>query len=399
MSADATPVVLRLDVPGGPVRVEVFDTRPGVADRLRDLWAHLLITQDDPRPDLATVEVPARGEEDRTATGAVAYTLSGDVTREILSALLGRRVLLHSGVVRHPRLGTVLLIGPSGAGKSTATSRLAREGRYVSDELAILDPDTFEIEAYAKPVSRVVREEGWEKHDLALADLDLRLADEIGAPSQVVLLSRRRDRNAPPRPGRPGSAALGGRPLPEDLPEEDTVRRVPLVQALPRIIEQSSSAWRVPDPLGTLCRLLQSVGGALEVVYSESEHLSRLLEQAPAPLVEEVELVDGQSAEDLPPLAAGPAEGERLLHICPFTQALFVEDALLVLARGKVSTVTGLGAALWSLLQESGPATEDQLDARLVAQIGAHPRSREFVDSAVADLLAAGLVRSGLTGR
>jgi hypothetical protein len=71
-----------------------------------------------------------------------------------LSVELQRRrpdlFFLHAAALAHEG-GAVLLVGASGAGKSTAAWGLAHVGfRYLSDELAPLDPGTLEVSPYPR---------------------------------------------------------------------------------------------------------------------------------------------------------------------------------------------------------------------------------------------------------
>ncbi|WP_200848210.1 hypothetical protein, partial [Raoultella sp. 18109] len=133
---------------------------------------------------------------------------------------------------------------------------------YLTDELTIITPGSFTLTPYPKPVSKHDPELG-AKRDLALGDLGLRPADEVAVavPAMVLLLERIRDEG--------------------ELGEGSTVTRVPLSEALTRIVPQTSSLWELPGGLAALAALLDSVGGALEVRYREAAELEELLRRLP----------------------------------------------------------------------------------------------------------------------
>lgn len=63
------------------------------------------------------------------------------------------RYLLHAGAVSRNEKG-IILPGPSESGKSSLSLALTSKGyRYLSDELAVLDPSSGELHPFPKPVS------------------------------------------------------------------------------------------------------------------------------------------------------------------------------------------------------------------------------------------------------
>lgn len=258
---------LHLTLPSGPMTLRFGPGHDELAQEMAQLWAHMAGSE----PGAVRV-ISAPDHPDPTARGMMippgpgaAYTLSGYITREVLRGLVGKRLLLHAGVIEHPQLGVVLLVGPSGAGKSRATTVLGREGRYLTDELAIIDPSRFTVQAYPKPVSRV--QENGRKRDLTLSSQGLEPALVAGAPDHVVLLNR-----VDARDDGPSTSA--------------SLRRVPLAEALVAIVGQSSSMWQIPEALVMLARLLDRAGGALEVTYVDAEQIAPLLSDPPTPVAE-----------------------------------------------------------------------------------------------------------------
>lgn len=403
----ATGHELVLDLPGGPLALQISapDSAPASAltEELRRLWSHVLL---DPAPDgdIETVEIaapsaPSAGSEDLEAARArlerATYSASGRVTRAVLPRLVGSRVLLHAGTVQREDSGITTVIGPSGAGKSTAISMLGRDAIYLSDELTIIDPDTFAITGYPKPVSRACAA-GY-KRDVALPELGLTPARDAEVPDQILLLSRDPERTTPAE-----------------------LTRCPMATAIVRIIAQSSSMWLLPRPLETLARLLDSVGGALEAHYSESSDLPALLRDAPAAEREDWTVIDpmGERAPESPdsveepetprPVtessAAAPSPGahgegalrelEDTVAVAPFRQGLLTPDGAVVLREMSAVHLTGLNALVWQILAGGGPMTGHDVATALVAVIGEHPEAEAFTLQALHQLGADALIRS-----
>ncbi len=63
------------------------------------------------------------------------------------------RILIHAGAVEVDGRA-VIVCGPSGSGKTTLTTALCVAGAgYLSDEIAVLDPESNSIDPYSKPLS------------------------------------------------------------------------------------------------------------------------------------------------------------------------------------------------------------------------------------------------------
>lgn len=374
---------LRLDVPGGPVDLLLDQGLDSVADQLAVLWGHVVADDDgrgarrfgdegaaadgDERPgrsapvaELRYATAPTEGARTLAPHDPSAcYKVSGDVTRAVIRALLGTRMLLHAGTVLLEGTGITMLVGASGAGKSTAAAVLGREGAYLSDELAIIDPDDLTVTAYPKPVSRVVHDRV--KQDLALPDIGLRPVLAAGPVDTVVLLARDPDA------------------------EGASLHRVCLIEAAATIVAQSSSMWRLPDPLGAIARMLRHAGGALRARYRESTELSALLGAPPAAQAEPWETIEPEPPAQSPPVGAG-------LVGAPFVQALRSEGATLVLQTGNAVSLTGLAELVWDLVREHGPLDLPDLEERVIATVGENPDSARMIASAVAQVQEAGLI-------
>lgn len=75
---------------------------------------------------------------------------------EIYSLLIDRlsnRYLIHAGAVAH-RDRVILLPAKSGGGKTTLIAGLLKNGfRYLTDEIAVIDPQTLEVYPFPKPLN------------------------------------------------------------------------------------------------------------------------------------------------------------------------------------------------------------------------------------------------------
>lgn len=346
-----------------------------LARQLEPLWEHLRV-QEEPGAGSILLEFDYEKDPARQHLTPVnrhpsaSYVLSGRVTREVIRSLLGQRLLLHAGAVEHQDLGTVVMVGASGAGKSTATTRLGQAGLYLTDELTILDPHSFAITPYPKPISKHPAGET-SKTDIALAELGLVVGIGGAAPQMVVFLER--------------DAALA--------PGEGTARRIPLADALLRLIGQSSSLWKVPGGLAALAELITSTGGGLAVSYAEADELESILRAAPAPVQETYEVLDRGDGEQLLGMASeqrGDASGLETFCAAPFAQSLALEDGVLVIGERQAVHLPGLTGVVWELLRESTGLTEAQLMQRLIEEHGEHPDAARWLQDALARLLNQG---------
>lgn len=371
---------LALNTPAGMFVLRFDSALADLETRMRTLWAPML-AESARGPAELVLDVSAEGtnppgeteppewtgcpEQDRVHLSddpGDDYRLSGTLTRHLLRRLVGHSLLLHAGALERPDLGTVLLVGASGAGKSTATTELAAQGSYLSDEVAILDPITFEVTGYPKPISRI--DPDGTKRDHAASVDGLRPALHGAPPAAVVLLDRQTDGTMP------------------------SVSRVEHGEAIAAIVGQTSSLWRTPGGLVCLARLLDSVGGALRCTYTEADQLAGLLRDAPAPLTEEW----------TPWPLRTPAErteehsGAPVLRLSVEGSAVLVDDAALILREGGVVRAEGIGLLVVSALADQDAITLDALVEAVVAVAGEHPQARELLIQVVRSLAAEGIV-------
>ncbi|HVN51718.1 MAG TPA: PqqD family peptide modification chaperone [Acidimicrobiales bacterium] len=192
---------------------------------------------------------------------AIAFALAG--LNRLAAEGTHDRLLLHAGAVE--RDGRVAVIaGPSGRGKSTLTAALVRAGaRYLSDELAVVDPVTGDVTAYPKP---------FELDGDAVARLGLH---DVVAPG-------------------PGPTPTGGIVGPTDVGEVGTGGVVALLVLLDAP-ERGPSGTVDPVELGPADAMLRLLRDVLPVSWSVPgvlDGLAALCERVPALLVPRVDLDD-----------------------------------------------------------------------------------------------------------
>lgn len=371
-SADTLPPI-RVEAAGVLVDLHFGPGLELLSREIAHLWRHLIVPARSGEPALrrsyrqgqvgggaGDVPVPEGPEG--------SYVVSGDVTRQLIDHLAGNSLLLHAGAVDVDRIGVVLLLGPSGAGKSTATARLGRRGRYLTDELTVLDPRAFTVSGYPKPISLIAPLGAGPKRDLPLPEAGLEPALRAEAPTHVVLVDRIR----------PNADRAAG---------EEGLFRVPLARALPAVVEQTSALWRVPGGLVTLARLVERCGGLLVARYREAEVLSDLLADPPPAVAEHWERV-------VPPAACRPP-GLGEFAVTPFLDALLLDDSALILSAGRLLSVSSVAALVWQLLAVRGPMGFSEIRSSVVEALGHHPCADVILDGALRELVRVEAAESG----
>ena len=289
--------------------------------------------------------------------------LTSRLTVAAILANAGDLTMLHACGVADPATGGVVaLVAKSGTGKTTAATVLARTYGYVTDETVAIRPDGSVI-PYAKPLS-IKQEAGTPKQQVGPDALGL-----LEAPAQLVLRSivlldrvEGTERVAP------------------------VLRRVPLADAVLALIPDSSSQGDLHEPLQSLCRLIDSVGGVWQVTYSEAADLPEALEALfTAQPVHEPEWspVAGEHARlaDIP---------KGFVRRAPFKDAVAVGTDLLVMLDSGVVRLSGIGPAIWAAA--SRPISRDEL-TRAVREVHGAPEGHQAaVVRAVAQLTAAAVL-------
>ncbi|MDV8147009.1 ATP-binding protein [Arthrobacter sp. B10-11] len=301
--------------------------------------------------------------------------LAEDLTSRItVAAILGNAgefMMLHACGVADPQTGAVVaLVAKSGTGKTTAASLLAGTYGYVSDETVAIAPDGS-IVSYPKPLS-VKQGPGKPKRQVGPDELGLLPAPPKPYIQSIVLLDRAEEHQAP------------------------TLRQLPLADALLALIPDSSSQAEIDQPLQSLCRLIDRVGGVWQMTYSEAADLPQALEPlfrkqrrskpvwealVAHPAVEAV--VADQEPEVIP---------RNWIRRVPPEDAVAVDGDLLVMLEAEIVRLSGIGPAIWEATVTAIPL--DQL-AEEIAEVHGRPEDYRAAVAAAAGQLIAKSVLEG----
>ncbi|UTT68807.1 hypothetical protein NMQ03_16505 [Arthrobacter sp. DNA4] len=296
----------------------------------------------------------------------LAENLTSRLTVAAILANAGELTMLHACGVAEPGTGAVVaLVAKSGTGKTTAASVLARSYGYVTDETVAIAWDGSVI-PYPKPLS-VKRGEGAPKRQVGPDEFGLQPAPAMPFIQSIVLLNRVR--------GNPATAPV--------------LEKVPLADAVLALIPDSSSQAEVVDPLQSLCRLIESVGGVWRVTYSEAADLPATLE--PLFRLQSASGTEWESAarEAVHPghLPAGIVQRRAL------RDAVAIGDDLLVMSDNEVVRLSGIGPAIWEAC--AGPANLQQITKHVGMMHGQPDGYRVTVAGAVEQLLAKSILVRG----
>ncbi|WP_314214323.1 hypothetical protein [Pseudarthrobacter equi] len=297
---------------------------------------------------------------------ALAEDLTSRLTVAAILANAGQLTMLHACGVADPETGaTVALVAKSGTGKTTAASMLAKTFGYVTDETVAIRHDRT-VMPYPKPLSVKLRH-GRPKKQVGPDELELQPAPPSPLLHSIVLLNR--------------VSGEGRTPL--------ILEKVPLTDALLALIPDSSSQGEIEQPLQSLCRLIDSVGGVWQVTYSEASDLPVAL----APLFQvQHQREPGWEPHDVMSAELGQAR-EGYLRRTPAKDAIAIGSELLVMVDAGIVRLGGIGPAIWEAAAE--PLTPHQL-AEKVAEVHGTPEGyRAAVEQAVELLVAEGVLEQG----
>ncbi|BCW20206.1 hypothetical protein NtRootA9_29140 [Arthrobacter sp. NtRootA9] len=297
----------------------------------------------------------------------LAESLTSRLTLTAILANAGSLTMLHACGVADPETGAVVaLVAKSGTGKTTASSVLARQYGYVTDETVAIRPDGSVI-PYPKPLS-VKQAPGLPKQQVGPDALGLLEAPARLHLQSIVLLDR----------------------VECSEPVVPVLSKVTLADAVLALIPDSSSQAAIAQPLQSLCRLIDAAGGVWQVTYSEARDLPAALEPlfrpAPAPAQEWTPLPPGNGSDSRIP------DGAVRRAAC--TDAVTIGDDLLLVLEGAVVRLGGIGPAVWAAA--GNPISLDHL-TRAVREVHGAPQGHQAaVVRAVEQLTAAGILqRSG----
>lgn len=348
---------LRVRALGHVVDLGVLD---GALPRLEAQWSRCLAESDAP----ADVEI----DLGRTDSPAYDYAATTQITISAVDLVGSDRLNLHAAGVAGPDGRVLTLVAASGTGKTTACAHLARDLGYVTDECVSVGLEAHDVLLFPKPLSvRAPRADdanhkeqcGPDELGLAIADAPLRLGP-------LVLLDRDPDVGAP------------------------RLTEVDLPTALLELIPQTSGLPRLDHPLLALTEAIQAAGGAHRLEYAEIEDAAPLchaLLGRPRPATPA-----GPRVAHLPgPGALAPCAGDGAgpVHRLPWTDAVRIDDEVLVLVGAQPFLLGPLGAVLW---EAADAADLEALHTRAVDVLGKHADATALAASAIDALVENGLL-------
>lgn len=379
------------------VRIELDDTVDAAArESIRATWADLIV-DDSGAPDVtirgSVAAKPAEGKRGATKSitlrtaAELGERLTSEVTLGGISALSGEALMLHASAVALDDGRVIGFVGPSGRGKTTAAQALGRAHGYVTDETLAIRPDGS-IVPYPKPLSIGSRPAPKRSEPASTLGLRPVLGGDLHLAA-IVLLDRRPD------------------------VAEPYVESVGLIEALRDLVPQTSYLASLERPLRTLARLVATTGGVRRVVYSEAETLPGLVddvlaaEQVDVPHLTDVSAVYRRDcdcfAQSLPgaPILTPDEEGVVVrpgsYQRSNQTDALMVDDRLVVLLKYDVFVLEGIGPIVWLA---ADLLLEEELLEVVLRELPEPPEGVDpaaAVSDALAQLVSVGLVfrRSG----
>jgi hypothetical protein len=325
---------------------------------------------DQPYSACVAFETTKRGIEEfelgASSFEELAESLTSRLTVGAILANAGRLTMLHACAVADLNTGAVVaLVAKSGTGKTTAASVLGKTYGYVTDETVAIRPDGTVL-PYPKPLS-VKQNAGVPKRQVGPADLGLLKAPPRLQLSSLVLLDR----------------------VDAAEPVTPVLRRLPLADAVMALIPDSSSQGEINQPLQSLCRLIESVGGVWQLTYSEATDLPEAL----APLFGKQQ----RTQQEWEPRASRKSTAGELPAGCvrraAYKDAVAIDEQLLVVLDSGIVQLAGIGPAIWEAAAE--PLTPRQLTEAVAKAHGTPEGYRAAVVRAVNRLTSEGVLEQG----
>ena len=315
----------------------------------------------------------------------LAEAVTSELTIAAILERAGELTMLHACGVAGPDGGVIALVAKSGTGKTTASKQLARTFGYITDETVAIRPNGTVL-PYPKPLSVKQATPGAAKLQVGPDELALQVAPDNPRIASIALLDR-----------------VSGADY--QLP---VIEPVPLVEAVLALTPETSSQAAVNQPLQSLCRLIDSVGGVFRVSYSEAADLKDSL--APLllakPLAAEAEWSPVLIGPDNQPAHPGagqadphPAEHPQeplpagWLQTTSAVDAVEIGDDLLVLTDTQLTKLSGIGPAIWRSAQR--PVSLQTLASSIEAEHGLPDGYEALLEGAIDGLIGQGLLRRG----
>jgi len=229
---------------GTSVRVELLkDIDP---EEFAAAWVRCLTDDGDGATGTTTTDGDAPivvGQGSMTA-------LTQAITRTFIERRRGELLMLHAGAVCNPQTGaSIAYVAPGGTGKTTLSRLLGTTFGYLTDETVGIEPRTWEIRPYPKPLSTRTPEGGYPKSEVGPDALGLLQAHPHPRLTTLALLRR--------TPGR----------------TEADISRLDLFDAISALVPETSSLPAMDRPLHLLADLYEELGGFWLVEFGEAEQL------------------------------------------------------------------------------------------------------------------------------
>lgn len=375
------PTTFHVRALASPLRIELDDTvAPADQAAIMAQWNDLIIEDDAAMTIRATIgDATENGTTGQTLVSApsaeeLADTLTSTATLLGIGGLSGEALMLHASAIALDDGRVIGFVGPSGRGKTTAAKALAHTFGYITDETLAIRPDG-EVISYPKPLSIGTRPQ--HKTPMAASALGLRIpaaSDDLRLAA-LVLLDRRKGIDRP------------------------RVEPVTLIEALGELVPQTSYLSQMTGALANLVRLIRSTGGVRRVVYSEADTLPSVVDEILATTHDDVESVTDVSRESQQDCGCGSGSSDEVApgaagtyRRATHTNAVLVDDRLIVLRTDQVTVLEGVGPIVWLAAQDS---TDAELLEAVLEQLPAPPPGVDpagVVADAVSELLDAKLL-------
>ncbi|HHX45912.1 MAG TPA: hypothetical protein GX718_00850 [Brevibacterium sp.] len=207
-------------------------------------WSRCLVERTEPRE-------PPTPDRRVVAPQPLMTGTTQAITHELIRRQRGELLMLHAGAVAHPVTGaTVAYAAPGGTGKTTLTSILGQRFGYVTDEAVGIEPGTWRVHPYPKPLSIRTSDDGSPKDEVSPDALAL--VPVHHAPHLAAVLVLRRD---------PGCT-------------EPRWTKLDLFEAIMALAPETSSLSQLDRPLQLLKTLHGDLDGFWMVEYAQAPDIA-----------------------------------------------------------------------------------------------------------------------------
>lgn len=233
---------------GTTVRVELGEEID--PEEFAQAWSRCLAANRDSTRH--TTPEATSADEIPTVSGQRSMTsLTQSITRALIERRRGHLLMLHAGAVCNPDTGaSIAYVAPGGTGKTTLTRLLGRRYGYLTDETVGIEPRTWRIKPYPKPLSTRTPEGGYPKSELGPDELGLLEAHPHPTLTTLAILRR-----------------TSGR-------AEAEISRLDLFDAVTALVPETSSLPAMDRPLHLLADLYDELGGFWLLEFGEAEQLT-----------------------------------------------------------------------------------------------------------------------------